>query len=211
MFKKLGLPHTYTALECTDLEKSVNDLKKRNAAGFSVSMPYKSEIIKYLDVKHLNVDLYKSCNTVVNKDGVLHGYTADYFGVLHVIQNIEPTDKVSILGDGNMATMIGSMFKTNPFMYSKKLGNWNSRHKHTNVLINCTALGTSSPDSPVEKLPDGTKLVIDLAIKDNQLKEQCSLANVKYVPGMEFYKHQFLAQFQIYTGIEITAVDFDNL
>ena len=71
-------------------------------------------------------------------------------------------------------------------------------------MINCTALGTSTFDSPYKlgQIPPDARVVIDLTIKDNELQEQCKIARVKYISGREFYRAQFLKQFEIYTGIK---------
>jgi len=87
---------------------------------------------------------------------------------------------------------------------------WSLRLSPANVVINATGLGTSTTDSPFKKLPPDVSLVIDLAISDNDLKKQCMKAGVKYVGGSEFYKQQFLSQFEIYTGILPAADVFDR-
>jgi shikimate 5-dehydrogenase len=204
------MPHTYTALECTDLAKSVNELKASGAAGFSVSMPYKSEIIQYIERSHF-VRKFNSCNTVVIREGKLHGYTADYFGALHLRKIIPLGSSIHILGNGNMGHMLDRVFNRQAIVFARQNLNWDMRHDEADVIINATACGTATPESPLYYIPPNTKMVIDLAIKDNELKEQCAREGVTYIPGLEFYKYQFLAQFRIYTGKKITAEDFDSI
>jgi shikimate 5-dehydrogenase len=96
-------------------------------------------------------------------------------------------------------------------MCARKAGTWENRHAPADVIINATGLGTSTSESPYEELPEGVRLVIDLAIKTNNLEKQCLDKNVKYVSGREFYREQFLKQFKIYTGIEPDRQVFNNI
>jgi shikimate 5-dehydrogenase len=71
-------------------------------------------------------------------------------------------------------------------------------------------MGTSCDQSPYTRLPPNAKLVIDLSVKQGQLKSLCQASDVKYLSGREFYKYQFKVQFQIYTGIEINDQIYDK-
>lgn len=202
-FKLKNLPYTYTALKCTNLSESVNDLLNRNASGFSVSMPYKQQIISYLDVIDKSVSDFSSCNTVVINDGKLHGYNTDYYGMIHLLKSA--TNNINILGNGAMGSMFKKLLGDDATVYSRSLGNWKDIHNITGTMINCTGLGTSVMDSPFVELPK-LDCVIDLAMSDNILKKQCVMHSVKYVEGKEFYHRQFKNQFEIYTGV-ILAYD----
>jgi shikimate 5-dehydrogenase len=75
------------------------------------------------------------------------------------------------------------------------------------VLINCTSLGTVNTDSPLEHLNLNTRLVIDLAVKPNDLTKQSS--NIEYLSGTDFYKNQFFKQYSIYTGKSVDKDDYE--
>lgn len=209
-FKKYKLPYNYTALKCEDIKDGVTSMRECAAEGFSVSMPFKSEVIKEVDFIENIVAHYNSCNTVVLRpNGNLYGYNTDYAGALSIISEIPKPSNIAILGDGAM----GSMFKKilgAATVYSRKSGNWDERYSANDVVINCTSFGTSVSDSPFDKLPKAN-LVIDLAIKPNQLEEQAKSAGVKYIGGIEFYKRQFIRQFGIYTQYQIKLSDLDNI
>jgi shikimate 5-dehydrogenase len=176
-------------------------------------MPYKTEILTILDTKSYECEYYNTCNTVLIENGKLSGHNCDYYGMVHVLKNLELTDSdsVTILGNGSMSKMFCQHLKKyNLNICARNNNTWHHRHRSTDVLINCTGLGTSIPDSPVEKLPNNISLVIDLAINKNQLQHQCNLSNVKYVSGKEFYKYQFLKQFELYTGIQPKGSIYDR-
>ncbi len=76
---------------------------KKDFLGINVTIPYKTDVIKYLD----NIDEISrkigAVNTVINKNGKLYGYNTDYFGLKMLIKKnkIEIFDKnVLIFGSG---------------------------------------------------------------------------------------------------------------
>lgn len=210
MFKKFNMPHTYTALACNNIADGVRDMKERNATGFSVSMPFKRDVIKEIDFVENTVSRFNSCNTVYHNPAGWLGCNTDYFGAHHVLQQVPENSKVSILGDGAMGLMFKLILGNRSIIYSRKLGNWDQRYQTSDVIINCTSYGTSSEESPFDTLPV-SNLIIDLAIKPNQLEQQAIAAGAKYISGMEFYKRQFIRQFGIYTKKVITMEDVNSI
>lgn len=209
-FKKFNLPYTYTALKCTNLKESVEYLKSNSALGFSVSMPFKEEILDYLDAVQPEAASYSTCNTVKVRNGELIGYNTDYYGALYLKSIIPYNAHIAVLGDGAMGRLIKRILGPNADIISRKKGNWEKRYNINDILINCTSFGTATHESPFYVLPP-VKMVIDLAIKDNILKKQCADTGTPYISGLEFYKHQFIKQFEIYTDTRINTWDFENL
>jgi len=210
MFSKLGMPCVYKALPCNDIMTCVTDLKNAGAAGISISMPFKSTVIDMLDYKHEYVVEYNSCNSIKLIDGKLYGHNTDIYGVLYEIASIpHELNSASILGDGSMGSMFKKVIQEAAVVYSRKNNNWDKRYVPADVIINCTSFGTSTPESPFSELPK-CKLVIDLAINENQLKQQANVAGVKYMGGLDFYKRQFIKQFEFYTGTLLNIEDLEN-
>jgi shikimate dehydrogenase len=207
-FKHYNIDATYTPLACADVEQSIKDAIEDGVSGISISMPFKRTVTPLLNNRHPYVDLYNSCNTIKIDKGVTHGYNADLAGVEHVCKYINKTDKITILGAGAIGSMfikyLEEEYYGNLNVCARNLSTWNERYKTANIIINCTALGTISDESPymLGQIPPDTRLVIDLAIKNNEFKQQCQNYNIKYVSGREFYRSQFLKQFEIYTGIK---------
>lgn len=210
-FQKYNLDYTYEPLGTDNLDKSVYEVLNQGVSGISISMPFKKDIIKYLDVLDQSVVDYNSCNTILVKNNQLIGYNSDLYGILHVKNYIKPTDGITILGNGCMSQMFQKvLLDYNVKIYARSLGNWDKKSTPADVIINCTALGTSTDQSPFVTIPQ-CNLVIDLSLKPNQLKNQCQRAVTKYIPGIEFYKYQFLNQFKIYTGLDLHAEEFDTI
>ena len=71
--------------------------------GINVTIPYKQDVIKYLDYVDDKARTIGAVNTVVNKDGKLYGYNTDYFGLKTLLDCNEfdlKNKKVLILGTG---------------------------------------------------------------------------------------------------------------
>lgn len=213
-FEHYGIDATYESKATDDLPRSIVHALEENVSGISVSMPYKKQIINFLDKKTGYVEMYQSCNTVLVDDRKLTGYNSDIDGVAWACDQIGTSDRITILGSGAMFNMFVKYLEGDRYnnlnIAARSLRTWDRKDLPTDVIINATALGTSTKDSPYETLPAEVRLVIDLAIKDNTLAEQCKAAGVKYLSGIEFYKQQFLNQFKIYTGIEASGELFDE-
>ena len=214
LFKKYNLDINYTPMEVADAVGAIKLFRLNNPEfhGCSVSMPFKKQVLDILDYKDPLVTKFESCNTILNIDGRLHGYNTDYFGAMYTLSFVEPRQRVSILGSGCMGSMYKSILQDRATVYSRSLGNWDERHADTDVIVNCTALGTISKDSPLDRVPNvGT--IIDLSVEGrNQLEYQCFNHGVKYVRGADFYKRQFVRQFEFYSGgISIRPEEMDEI
>ena len=217
-FDKFGIDAAYTALACNpdEFEDTFKQLTSdHTTCGISVSMPYKNAVNYLCDVLDSLAHKYGSCNTVTVNHGHAVGYNCDIYGLMGIISEISIDDKISILGDGSMGQMFYHYLIENDYtninMYSRKNNNWHDRHEPANIIINCTSLGTSKEASPLQLIPDKTRCVIDLALRKTILHEQSLEGQVKYISGINFYAYQFLKQFEIYTGTQVTLEQFNGV
>jgi shikimate dehydrogenase len=215
-FKHYNIDAVYEPRSATDLNRAVEQAVLDNVAGISVSMPFKKDVIEYLDKKDYLVDVYNSCNTINMENGQLVGYNCDFAGVEYTVEEIAQASltTITILGNGAMGTMYKDYLidnNYNPFVCARSNNRWDVRHFVTEVIINTTSFGTATDASPLDYIPPGVQLVIDLAIKPNQLQQQCLNHSIKYISGAEFYKQQFLRQFEIYTGIVPDSLLYDKI
>ena len=216
-FKHYNIDASYEPLACHDIQQSIEKARQEQVSGISISMPFKQTSISLLDKKTAYVELYNSCNTIKIKDNELIGYNADIAGVEYVCKNIKQSDRITILGAGAIGSMFVKYLEDSHYgnlnICARSLDTWHERYKPTDVIINCTALGTSTEESPYKlgQIPPQAHVIIDLAIKDNELKQQCMNYGIKYVSGREFYRAQFLRQFEIYTGIKPDPIVYDDI
>ncbi len=89
------------------LENAVNGLKAQNFVGFNVTVPYKKDIIKYLDDISNDALLMGAVNTVKNISGKLKGYNTDAEGFVRDFKDGFNTNfkgkRVLLLGAGGTA------------------------------------------------------------------------------------------------------------
>ena len=206
-FEKYNIDASYTPIGTLSLVQEITAQLKTGIQGISISMPFKKEVIPLLNNADSLVIEHSSCNTVVITDNKLYGYNTDLCGVIYSASKIKDGNRVSILGNGCMGKMFSSYLNKHTncevTIYSPSLGNWELINTDTDVIINCTPYGTIDLDSPYSVLPIGTSLIIDLAITFGMLGQQAAMLDIEYVSGQEFYKYQFMRQFEIYTGITL--------
>ncbi len=90
------------------LERVFNE-KLSALDGFNVTIPYKTDIMDFIDEADDKVKLYNSCNTVVHKDNKYYGYNTDVYGFLNSLKrcNVDLNGKrVLILGSGGVSRMM---------------------------------------------------------------------------------------------------------
>lgn len=213
-FEYYDIDAAYEPKATANLAVSIAHALEEKISGISVSMPFKQEVIKFLDDTSSYVDMYQSCNTIIVDNNKLKGYNTDIAGVEWACKQIDRVDRITILGSGAMASMFVRCLEEDNYgkmiIAARSLNTWEQKDTATDVVINATSYGTATKNSPYTALPKNVKMVIDLAIKENDLMTQCLDAGVKYVSGKEFYKQQFLAQFKIYTGITADSDLFDK-
>lgn len=92
-----------------DLEKGLEGFKAIGVRGVNVTIPYKQEVMKYLDDISQEAKEIGAVNTIVFDEGKLYGHNTDYFGFKMNLQkaNIEIRDKsFVILGSGGAAKAV---------------------------------------------------------------------------------------------------------
>ena len=108
-FEKTAVNGVYLAweIEAEDLEATVANIRRYNMFGINLSMPYKQEVIQYLDELASSARLIGAVNTVVNKNGTLIGYNTDGKGFFKSLPSfVIQGKKMTILGAGGAATAI---------------------------------------------------------------------------------------------------------
>ena len=108
-FEKTAVNGVYLALEieAEDLEATVANIRRYDMFGINLSMPYKQEVIQYLDELAPSARLIGAVNTVVNENGTLIGYNTDGKGFFKSLPSFDiQGKKMTILGAGGAATAI---------------------------------------------------------------------------------------------------------
>lgn len=118
--------------------------------GINVTVPYKLEVMQYLDEISPEALEIGAVNTVVRREGRLYGYNTDEYGFRVMLDAAKISlsgKKVMILGDGGAsktaqycAKQLGAR-KIVVIDVDNNTPEFLARHKDTEILINCTPVG----------------------------------------------------------------------
>lgn len=109
LFEELNINAIYVPVHVKpgDLQKAVEGMRAQNFSGFNITVPYKKDIIKYLDDVSNDALLMGAVNTVKNIDGRLKGYNTDAEGFSRDFKDYFETGfegkRVLLLGAGGTA------------------------------------------------------------------------------------------------------------
>ena len=94
-------------VDATELAETVANIRRYQMFGINLSMPYKEQVIAYLDQLSEEACLIGAVNTVVNREGTLIGYNTDGKGFFKSLPSFKISGKrMVLLGAGGAAKAI---------------------------------------------------------------------------------------------------------
>ena len=94
-------------VDATELSETVANIRRYQMYGINLSMPYKEQVIPYLDQLSAEACLIGAVNTVVNREGTLIGYNTDGKGFFKSLPSFKISRKrLVLLGAGGAAKAI---------------------------------------------------------------------------------------------------------
>lgn len=148
----------------------------------NVTIPYKETVMKYCHTIDSAALAVGSVNTIVKKDGKLHGYNTDYFGFRSMLERLTDVNgkKVLVLGSGGSSKTVCAVVRDlggTPVVISRSgennYENISRHHADTDVIVNTTPVGMYPNNlvAPV-KLDDFTSLsaVVDIIYNPSKTK-----------------------------------------
>ena len=165
---------SYPLEQISDVEKLI----EQNIDGFNVTIPYKEQIIAYLDEISDAARAVGAVNTVKIVDGILTGYNTDVYGLensIYALLNGSCVEHALILGTGGASK--AAQYVLDQMGIEYKLVSRNHKYLtydqldetvmiQSKLIINTTPLGTSPdidscPNIPYQFLDD-SHFVFDL-------------------------------------------------
>ena len=132
-------------------EQLASFLREGDFTGINVTIPYKKDVIPYLDELSPAARKIGSVNTIVRRaDGSLFGHNSDYFGFVSLVHHSGITvngKKVLVLGSGGTSHMVVTALKdlgAVPVVISRSgENNYENLHLHADasVIVNATPVG----------------------------------------------------------------------
>ena len=92
-FYYYGLNKIYKSFSIDDIEEAVYSVRTLDIKGFAITMPYKVEVLKYVDECEVNVNEVGCANTVINDNNRLKAYNTDVYSATTVLNKTQWTSK----------------------------------------------------------------------------------------------------------------------
>lgn len=131
-------------------EKVGDFLKNGDFTGINVTVPYKKDVIPYLDELSERAKKLGAVNTIIRRNGKLIGHNTDYFGFEMMLRRSGLTvsgKKVLVLGSGgasNTAVAVLGAYGANVIVISRSgENNYDNLHLHADaaLIVNTTPVG----------------------------------------------------------------------
>ncbi|MCJ7664448.1 MAG: shikimate dehydrogenase [Desulfobacterales bacterium] len=227
-YKKMGIDASYCPCCVEDLEEAIERIKKLPLQGVSVTIPYKTAVIAYLDEVDASSHKIGAVNTILHDDkGRLKGYNTDWIGIVRALEeSLEIKKKTfAILGAGGTARAavfgilqrggIPLIINRNPARGAEVAHEFGlpfyplSEIKgiSADCLINATPVGMA-PDQAKSPLPRESlshfRWVMDCIYNPlkTQLLKDAEEAGCRAINGLAMFVHQGAEQIRIWTGKE---------
>lgn len=157
---------TYVNFDIKEIEDFRPLLQNKNLKGLNVTIPYKEEIIPYLDKTNKKATKIGAVNTIkITKKGKLKGYNTDEYGFRKSLKPYiqKHHTKALILGTGGASKAIAYTLKklnidfdfvsrsqNHGYNYDTLTADTIAEHK---IIINCTPVGTFPNIDECPKIP----------------------------------------------------------
>jgi len=214
-----------------NLSLTLDTLKKLSVGLIAVTMPFKKEILSYLDNKSSEVEELKAANTVIYRDGLLYGYNTDVDGIAYALRDIALANKtVLILGAGGAAHAAAYYLKKN----NANLVWLNRTPEHLrsgialfggiqieiqdidkfaiDMIINATPVGMF-PNNYHSPLPDylfkSNQIMFDMVYNpvETRLIKQAKSQGAICISGLDMFIGQGLKQIELWLNQKINLSD----
>ena len=229
-FKRLGRNAVYLVFEIENLEEALRGIRGLRVRGVSVTHPFKTEVVPFLDKVEKLAKKIGAVNTIVNRGRRLIGYNTDSEGALEAMEekmNLKGK-RIVLLGAGGAARAIGFGLKERDcqlivinrsrdrgealsielkchFLPMSSLVRMKAGELEADVMINATSLGMYPRDgeTPIPKslLREGM-MVMDIVYEplETRLLSEAKERRCLTIDGLEMLVRQGVAQFEIWTG-----------
>ncbi len=224
-YRALGMSWHYVPFEVRELGPALAAVRTLGIRGVGISMPFKVEILGFLDDIEPVAARIGAVNTVVNDDGVLKGHNTDWQGATRALSEVVALDgaRVLLLGAGGAARAVGfglvehgarvtlsNRDEAKGRALAAALGAvttpWSDREEASwDVLVNATSAGMADTDPsspfPASAIAAGS-VVMDIVYKplDTELLRLATARGATPIHGGRMLLHQAARQHELYTG-----------
>jgi len=225
LFSRYALNYHYTLFEDPEIDEIMRIARSLDVKGLSVTIPFKQDIIKYLDeVDEHAAQQIGAVNTVVFACGSAVGFNTDWIGVRKPLVSLRGANAVLLgaggaaagaayaLADLDMKVTILNRTKENAKVLAEKFGcKWGGLDDidqiRPDLVVNATPLGMHPDDhSPLRDDQLNKEMtVFDLVYTppETPLIEQARRIGCRTITGTEMFIEQAREQFYLFFGIDV--------
>ncbi len=184
--KKMGVEGEYSLLEVTSQEIPgvIEDIRRGELSGMNVTIPYKVEVMNYLDIITPEAKEIGAVNTVALEDGKLVGYNTDYWGFRYTLEktgvDIEDKRCVVLGGGGSARAVIKVLQDLGAVVYLVSRSPERIRESFSNFeelnIISYSELEGIQGELIVNTTPVGMYPRVDACVVDTQVIQNFNLA-----------------------------------
>lgn len=229
-FKAMNLNYIYIPFIVSDLKPAIDGIRNLGIKGIGVTIPYKVEIIKYIDELDENAKRIGAVNVVINHNGKLIGGNTDGLGAVKAlkekIRDLK-NKKVLLLGAGGAARALAFTLKDEKVSLtvlnrttdeavelSKRVGcnfdnltNFKKIIADNDIVINSTCVGMQpniNESLVVKELLTPKMTIMDLVTnpKETKLVKDAKDKGCRIVYGDRMLFWQAVLKFKIFTGVD---------
>jgi shikimate dehydrogenase len=226
LYAHLHLNYFYKSFTTNNLAHAVAGVRALAIRGCAISMPFKEEVMAYLDHMAPSAARIDAVNTIVNDGGVLTGFNTDYIAIQRLFENngIPIEASIAVFGSGGMAKAIASALddcgyrqvtivarnaKTGQRLAAKYGYRWRPqwvKGEVFEVLVNASPVGMA-PNADQCPCPEAlirqAQYIVDSVANPihTQLIQTATQFGKSTVSGAEITKIQSIEQFKLYTGV----------
>jgi len=207
----------YSVFETDSLESFFSDI---NFKGLNITIPYKEEVIEYLDDLSETAKKTNSVNTILKIEDRLIGYNTDYDGFVALINyhNIDLINKrILILGSGATSRTVKYYLED----YTKHIDvcsrngslNYSNLENHYEIVINTTPNGMHrDTDDDLLNLTDFTNLEVVIDLIYNPLRTRLiQSAKCKVVNGLYMLVYQAALANSLFFNKKTSQKEIDRI
>ena len=180
-FYYYGLNKIYKSFSIDSIEEAVNSVRTLDIKGFAITMPFKMEVLKYVDTTDAIVSQVGAANTVINEDGRLLAHNTDAYAAMAYLDLYDNRKPLYVIGNGGYGKAVKWAARGSKFdVRNITRDNWDELFDiKDSTVYNCT---------PVD--------ITDWVHKSNDFID----CRVTSQTGLDLATLQASKQFELYTG-----------
>lgn len=224
VYQYAGMNSIMQVMPHSELKSLIQKIKTLSVELTAVTMPFKEEVLQYLDDCSPEANIVKAANTLIQRNGLLYGYNTDIAGIAFAFAGINLHGKqVLVMGAGGAARAMGYFLK----IHKAKIIWMNRNPNKADILaeefggdvIVSAKLNEISPDIIVNTTPVGLyphvdesllqdyvfnekQIVFDMVYHPvlTQLLKQAKKYQATILSGLDMFIGQGLKQIELLTG-----------